>query len=82
MRLSMLDSGHFTLGARLKMGMMRLFTGQRAPDVVKLHYFRYDKVGRLMGANFQQAMRGPSEWSVFERETFAAYVSVLNQCVF
>jgi len=27
-------------------------------------------------------MRGPSEWSVAERELFAAFVSSLNQCVF
>jgi hypothetical protein len=27
-------------------------------------------------------MRGPSQWSVGEREIFAAYVSQLNQCVF
>jgi len=27
-------------------------------------------------------MRGPSEWSVGERELFAAYTSKLNQCVF
>jgi hypothetical protein len=27
-------------------------------------------------------MRGPSPWSVGERETFAAFVSRLNQCVF
>jgi hypothetical protein len=30
----------------------------------------------------QQVMRGPSQWSVGEREIFAAYVSRLNQCVF
>jgi len=27
-------------------------------------------------------MRGPSPWSVGERELFAAFVSRLNQCVF
>jgi len=27
-------------------------------------------------------MRGPSEWTVGERELFAAFVSRLNQCVF
>jgi len=27
-------------------------------------------------------MRGPSMWSVGERELFAAFVSRLNQCVF
>ena len=40
----------------------------------------------LFGAPFsemlQQVMRGPSEWSVGERELFAAFVSVQNQCPF
>jgi len=27
-------------------------------------------------------MRGPSTWSVGERELFAAFTSRLNQCVF
>jgi hypothetical protein len=82
MRLPMLDRGHFRLGHLLKMKVMGLLSGHRAPDVVKLHFFRYDTVGSRMSANFQAAMRGPSEWSVFERETMAAYVSSLNQCVF
>jgi hypothetical protein len=81
-RLSMLDRGHFRLGHRLKMKMMGLISGHRAPDVVKLHFFRHETVGRRMSASFQAAMRGPSDWSVFERETMAARVSALNQCVF
>ena len=82
MRLPMLDGGRIRLVHRLKMRLMSLMSGQPVPDVVKLHFFRYDTVGRRMAANFQAAMRGPSEWSVFERETMAAYVSSLNQCVF
>jgi hypothetical protein len=27
-------------------------------------------------------MRGPSQWSVGERELFAAFTSRLNQCLF
>ena len=30
----------------------------------------------------QAVMRGPSEWSIGERELFAAFVSRLNQCDF
>ena len=82
MRLPMLDGGRFGLAPRLKMALMRLMARGPVPDVVKLHFFRYDTVGRRMSENFQAAMRGPSEWSVFERETMAAYVSSLNQCVF
>jgi hypothetical protein len=82
MRLAVLDGGRFRLAHRLKMKVMALVSGQPVPDVVKLHFFRYDTVGRRMSENFQAAMRGRSEWTVFERETMAAYVSSLNQCVF
>lgn len=82
MRLSILDEGHFSVGARLKMAVMRLMSGHRAPDVVKLHYFRFEPTGKRMSASFQAAMRGPSEWTVYEREVMAAFVSKLNQCVF
>ncbi len=82
MRLSILDRGHFTLRARLMMAVMRLTTGHRAPDVVKLHFYNHARVGSKMSASFQAAMRGPSEWTVFERESIAAYVSKLNECQF
>jgi hypothetical protein len=82
MRLPMLDRGHFSLTARLKMALIHLLSRHRAPDVIKLHLFRHETVGKKMSANFQAALRGPSSWSVFERETMAAFVSKLNQCVF
>jgi hypothetical protein len=82
MRLPMLDGGRFRFAHRLRMKAMGVMSGHPVPDVVKLHFFRYDSVGRRMSENFQAAMRGPSEWTAFERETMAAYVSSLNQCVF
>jgi hypothetical protein len=82
MRLPMLDGGHFSWRARITMQVMKLATGLPAPDVVKLHFFNHEKVGAKMGAAFQAAMRGPSDWSVSDRETMAAFVSKLNQCVF
>jgi hypothetical protein len=51
-------------------------------DVVKV--FRYRPL--FFGAPFcdlaQTVMRGPSEWSIGQRELFGAFVSKLNQCVF
>jgi hypothetical protein len=38
--------------------------------------------GRPMNEVFQTVMRGPSEWSIGERELFAAYVSKTNECEF
>jgi len=31
---------------------------------------------------FQTAMRGPSEWTIAEREMMASYISKVNECEF
>ncbi len=81
MRLSTLDTPHGWRG-RLKLTLMRVLSRREPPDIVKLHLHRYDLYGRPMSRMVHEAMRGPSEWSVFERELMAAYVSRLGQCVF
>ena len=53
-----------------------------APGVVRTLFYRKEFFGRPFSELTQQVMRGPSPWSVGERETFAAFVSRLNQCVF
>ncbi len=35
-----------------------------------------------MNEVFQEVMRGPSEWSVGDRELMTAYVSRVNACEF
>jgi hypothetical protein len=81
MRLAKLDT-EYRWQDRLKMLAMRLMSRRPVPDVVKMHYYRYDFFGKHLGAMFQESMRGPSEWAIGERETMAAFVSNLNQCVF
>jgi hypothetical protein len=81
MRLSKLNTD-YRLKHRLMMLVMRVLSGQPVPDVVRMHYYRYDFFGKHIGALFQEAMRGPSEWSIFDREIMASFVSSLNQCVF
>jgi len=49
---------------------------------VRTLFYRKEFFGRRFSELTQQVMRGPSSWSVGERETFAAFVSRLNQCVF
>jgi hypothetical protein len=51
-------------------------------DMRKLLLYRGDIFGDPMSDAFHELLRGPSEWSVGERELFAAYVSVQNQCPF
>lgn len=70
------------LSTRLLYGIVRLVSGFRAPDVVRTLRYRSHLFGRPHAAHMHAVMRGPSEWSVGERELFAAFVSKLNRCVF
>jgi hypothetical protein len=80
MRLQKVHRGH-ALRDRLMLGMMRLVMGH-APGVVRTLWYRKEFFGRPHSQLTQQVMRGPSPWSVGEREIFAAHVSRLNQCLF
>jgi hypothetical protein len=63
------------------LGLMRVVMGH-APGVVRTLLYRKEFFGRAFSKLTQQVMRGPSPWTVGEREIFAAFVSRLNQCVF
>jgi len=80
MRLSRVHAGH-ALPDRLLFGVMRIMVGH-APGVVRTLRYRKEYFGRAWSELTHQVMRGPSPWSVGEREIFAAFVSRLNQCVF
>ena len=59
-----------------------LFSGAPAVDVVKTLEYRPAFFGTPFNAIIEEVMRGPSEWSVGERELFAAFVSERNRCKF
>ena len=80
MRLEKVHTGH-RLPDKVMLGVMRLVMGH-APGVVRTLRYRKEFFGTSFSELTQQVMRGPSPWSVGERETFAAFVSRLNQCVF
>ena len=80
MRLPVVHRGH-GLRDKLMLTMMRVVMGH-APGVVRTLLYRKEFFGRPWSALTHQVMRGPSEWTVAERETFAAVVSRFNQCVF
>jgi hypothetical protein len=67
---------------KLKLGLIRVLSRRRVPDVVKTLLYRPEFFGAAQCAWTQAVMRGPSDWSVGERELFAAFTSRLNQCVF
>jgi len=80
-RLSNVEHGDGVEHRRL-FEVIRATSGFRAPDVVRTLNYRKKFFGEPHKRHTQAAMRGPSEWSVGERELFAAYVSHLNQCRF
>jgi len=80
-RLAKVDHGH-RLKHKLLLGMIGLFMRRPAPDVVRMLLYRPELFGKHLSAVTQLAMRGPSEWTVGERELFAAFVSRINQCPF
>jgi hypothetical protein len=80
LRLKKVENGQ-GLHHRLRLWMIRLTIGQ-FPDVMRTMYYRPRFFGRHFLSAMQTAMRGPSDWSVGERELFATFVSSLNQCPF
>ena len=81
MRLRRLESGH-RFGHRLVLKAAEGVLRSRLPDVVRAMLYRPEFFGKHFGALTQQLLRGRSQWSVGERELFAAYTSLLNHCHF
>jgi hypothetical protein len=81
MRLRAVEHRH-RLPERLKLMLIRLVSMRRVPDIVKTLMYRPEFWGRPVSVWTQAVMRGPSDWSVGERELFAAFTSRLNQCLF
>ena len=81
MRLSKVDHGH-TLGKRVFFGMMKFVTRQEPYDIMKMLAYRPQFFGARLSKLTQAVMRGPSEWSVADRELMASFTSLHNQCPF
>ena len=81
MRLDVLDRGH-TFRTKALFAMIRTVSRHPVPDVVKTLKYRPEFWGNAMSEVFQAVMRGPSAWSIGDRELMAAYVSKTNECEF
>jgi AhpD family alkylhydroperoxidase len=81
MRLQILDSGH-GFGTKALLALIRTVSRQPVLDIVKLVKYRSEFYGGPMSVVTQEAMRGPSTWSVADRELMAAFVAKTNQCEF
>ena len=81
MRLRILDSGH-SFCSRALFALIQAVSRQPVLDVIKLVKYRPDLYGGPMSELAHEAMRGPSTWSVADREMMAAFVAKTNQCEF
>jgi hypothetical protein len=79
-RLSVLEHGHAPNEAAF---LERARESGREPlGVVKTLLYRPDLFGGPFSDELHDVMRGPSEWSPGERELFAGFTSLVNQCPF
>ena len=81
MRLDILNRGYGP-GTKLLFALIRLFSGHPVPDAAKLVFYRPDFYGARAKEFTHEAMRGPSAWSVGDRELMAAYVSTVSESAF
>jgi uncharacterized peroxidase-related enzyme len=81
MRLDVLNHG-YGIGTKLLFAVIRLFSGHPVPDAARIVFYRPDFYGNYAKAFTHAAMRGPSAWSVADRELMAAYVAAVNGSAF
>jgi hypothetical protein len=81
MRLAVVNHGH-RLPQRLLLKLSRPVHSSEPLDVVKVFMYRPEFFGKPFCDLAHDVLRGPSDWSVGERELFGAFTSKLNHCVF
>jgi len=81
MRLNILNNG-YDFGTKVLFAFIQLVSRQPMPDAARLVFYRPDFYGAPMKGFTHLAMRGPSAWSVGDRELMAAFVSKMNACAF
>src|SRR5258708_12689057 len=81
MRLKILNSG-YGFGAKVLFAFIHAVSRQPVPDAGGLDFHGPDFYATPMKEFTHEAMRGPSAWSVGDRELMAAYVSKMNACAF
>jgi AhpD family alkylhydroperoxidase len=77
MRLEILDSGHGR-GTKIMFALIGAASRQPVPEILKLTKYRRDFFGAEIQQLTHKVMRGPSVWSVADRELMAAFVANAN----
>jgi len=81
MRLHNVSHGH-TLRKRLLLRFIKTVSRKEPPDVVKTLLYRPEFFGDHYSPLLQKLLRDESEWTVGEREMFAAFTAKLEACHF
>lgn len=81
MRLREVETGG-RWSTRLLIRAISLMSGVRLPDAARVAFYDRDFISPSLGQWTQRTMRGPSAWSVAERELMAAAVARRNSCAF
>lgn len=81
MRLPDIERGD-SLRSRALIRIISTVSGIRLPDAARVAFYHKAFAGSVFGEWTQAVMRGPSEWTVSERELMAAMVAHWNSCTF
>jgi uncharacterized peroxidase-related enzyme len=81
MRLAEIERGD-SIRSRLLIRLISMMLRARLPDAARVAFYHRDFAGHELGAWTQRAMRGPSAWTVGERELMAALVGQWNSNIF
>jgi uncharacterized peroxidase-related enzyme len=81
MRPDVLNRG-YSPGTKALFALIRMLSGQPLPDAAKLVFYRPSFYGAQAKKFTHEAMRGPSAWSVADRELMAAFISKVNESAF
>ena len=81
MRLAEVDRGD-SLRSRVLIQIISTVLGARLPDAARVAFYHKGYVGTALGEWTQAVMRGPSAWTVGERELMAAMVAHWNSSTF
>jgi uncharacterized peroxidase-related enzyme len=81
MRLPEIERGD-GFANRLLISFISMVSRMRLPDAARVAFYHKNFFGDPMGVWTQAAMRGPSPWSVAERELMACMVARWNACAF
>lgn len=81
MRLAEVERGD-SIRHRLLIRTISAASRMRLPDAARVAFYDQQFAGPALGAWTQAAMRGPSNWTISERELMAATVATWNSCPF